>query len=530
MTYEKLNDTLDKKMLDFNLKLIGLLATLLVKPLAICTDPFFRKNFGERYLTPIGVGFALTLWSFAETLSRWIGNSDSPIISLCHKYDYHQAANWLAVHHASTKVIFIVGFAFTFLSLIHLGWIFRRRASGQLWHSMSRGESIFGRENRRRDLELAILGTVVLGLFVPPIGLLFFCSRVASHYLTAKQEQSLYDRYLDAMDKKIEMEQLQQALDQGVPPCQAGGLHHPLPRNFKGEHRANVARVIAAGKDTRQPQDKSPQPMDAANPGFISMVATLTVETWRARFAFLSRYWKWIVGSIVAVLIAVLGMKAVHYVQSLPSKPTTPPPHEETPKSPVTQATRHDLYQPARHNPSTEAPPPPAQPPQPAVDTAAIARAEAERQKQLEQEQKKQREQQEQARLQAIKQIQATLDSQVQALEAFRTNCELQLDSNTNRLAKLSRSYRDKLGQDNEKLRAATTKYFEAQIQDLKHFQEIVAKLPSQPDLDLNTVTDAVNDCYEKIQAANKKITGYLNELDSDIAKAPEKRGFLFFK
>ena len=40
---------LDKKMLDFNLKALAFLALVLFRPAAVATEPFFRKNMGERY-------------------------------------------------------------------------------------------------------------------------------------------------------------------------------------------------------------------------------------------------------------------------------------------------------------------------------------------------------------------------------------------------------------------------------------------------------------------------------------------------
>jgi DMSO/TMAO reductase YedYZ heme-binding membrane subunit len=61
MTYEKLNDTLDKKMLDFNLKILGLAASLLFRPLALASEPFFRKNMGERYFTGTTAAIAAVL-------------------------------------------------------------------------------------------------------------------------------------------------------------------------------------------------------------------------------------------------------------------------------------------------------------------------------------------------------------------------------------------------------------------------------------------------------------------------------------
>ena len=246
--YDRFSDSLDQKLLDFNLKVLVLLVTLIWKPLAICTDPFFRKNFGERYLTGTSVLVAFIIWGIAEKMSKLTSFLENPIERIFYDAQWYKTAEWLHTHDVSGKVAYGISFAYGFIAMTHFLWIYWRRTTPQRWHSMSRGESIFGTENKLRDGIIAFVAIGVLGIFAPPISFLFFCSRMSSFYLTRKQEQSLYTKYLNQIDKKIEAELLQRALDKGEPPRLTDGLYAPLPKQFKGEHRTNVA------KNTGHPQ------------------------------------------------------------------------------------------------------------------------------------------------------------------------------------------------------------------------------------------------------------------------------------
>ena len=244
MNYDKLTDTLDKKMLDFNLKLLGILGSLLIKPLAMCTEPFFRKNFGERYFTVELYGISTGLWLVAQMLNNITGGMEAtPLQSWLISHSWQGLANDLSPKNISL----VMAAAYGAIGMYGLIKTRSRQGTGENWHSMSRGESIVGLEGVGWNVFFAVFIVVLLGLVAWPLSFLFLVSQGASYYLAAKQQASFYNRYLDAMDAKIEAENLQRALDKGEPPSENDGLNCPLPKVFKGKHRTRVARVVAGG-------------------------------------------------------------------------------------------------------------------------------------------------------------------------------------------------------------------------------------------------------------------------------------------
>jgi outer membrane lipoprotein SlyB len=123
----------------------------------------------------------------------------------------------------------------------------RRQKNGVQWHSLSRGESLWGIESPAVDWVISIIAGTLLLKFALLTGILFFASRFASRHLARKEQESLYACYLDQIDAELEMNQGQAALLGGSPPEATGGVYGPLPGRFQGEHRAHVAKVIAGG-------------------------------------------------------------------------------------------------------------------------------------------------------------------------------------------------------------------------------------------------------------------------------------------
>jgi len=187
-------------------------------------------------------------------------------------------ARWLATHDVSGWVGAAVVILFCFLAWLNINAVSGRQTSGQTWHSMSRGESLYGSENSTRDRAITVVTSLILFSVAPFVGLLFGLSRFFSRYLIVQEQKSVYARYLDAMDAKLEAEHLERALRDGVPPRTTEGLYNPLPKRFTGEHRANVARVVAGGFATTAAQARSttaqpgvgPQP---SAPGLTARVA-----------------------------------------------------------------------------------------------------------------------------------------------------------------------------------------------------------------------------------------------------------------
>ena len=63
------------------------------------------------------------------------------------------------------------------MSILHLKDIYRRRCAGDYWHSRSRGESIFGIEDPRRDFIIEIVAALVLWFVSPFFAGFFVLSR-----------------------------------------------------------------------------------------------------------------------------------------------------------------------------------------------------------------------------------------------------------------------------------------------------------------------------------------------------------------
>jgi hypothetical protein len=122
------------------------------------------------------------------------------------------------------------------------------RAEGKTYHSMSRG---IPRWSNEAQIDIGIQAGIFIALFLfaPLTAILFGISRYLSALAAAKQQAAMYDRYLDAMDAKIEGEYLQDALMGKCAP-EVTYLYKPLPANMNPELRENVA-AAATGKPVK---------------------------------------------------------------------------------------------------------------------------------------------------------------------------------------------------------------------------------------------------------------------------------------
>ena len=219
---------------------VGIMLFIL-KPGAAATDPFFRKNLGERYFSPLLAMLSLAVWSVllwaAITLqTEYFGRSTKTV---------------------QDTGIFIL-LAYAFLAWRNIRAARKRLMDGVRWHSRSYGESLFGSENPIRDFVIEVIVAFFLFIVSPIFGGYFIFSRYQSYLSKWLGIAQRYNRYLDAVDAKIESEFLEKALRDGFPASETAGIYEPLPRHLKGELRANVARVaagipISGGGVTSQP-------------------------------------------------------------------------------------------------------------------------------------------------------------------------------------------------------------------------------------------------------------------------------------
>ena len=569
--YDKLTDKLGGKMLDFNLKMVGLIATLLVKPLALATDVFFRKDFGERYLAQNSAALALILWGLAPKLALLWGQGLNPLLQLIYDAGLHKIAYWFYRHDCTNAFGFLIGCAYGFMAVRNITQTRRRSASGQIWYSMSRGGSVFGVENQSRDLLLAFGAIVILGLFAPSLGLLFFISRIVSYQVEASQQAAFYNRYLDAMDAKVQAEYLQRALDKGEPPDDTDGLYCPLPKAFKGEYRQRVARVVAGGpfspgspgpipekpqtrtqfasSQSSRPEPTASVPSQQADLKAAFQDAKATAAETLSQILKSKRIIRFAVIGLILVALVAVGIPVFRFIQSQSSKSAIPP---------VAVA---EQTQPPRANPSTPPPttpqvqnqtpqsPPVVAPTADASNSAAIAQAALEAKQREEQEkakqqaaletQRRQEEARKQAALEAEKQqarqkvfdqIKNTLVTESAQVSKFKAECETRLNSNTNKLAKLARTPRKKLTEFNDTALQNFPKALQEQETMLTHFQDLLKQLADNPDSDTRQINDQIKTYIAAAQDTRQKFTATLNDLDIDIANAPKKASLPFLK
>jgi hypothetical protein len=348
---------------------VGLIATLLVKPLALATDVFFRKDFGERYLAQNSAALALILWGLAPKLALLWGQGLNPLLQLIYDAGLHKIAYWFFRHDCTNAFGFLIGCAYGFMAVRNITQTRRRSASGQIWYSMSRGGSIFGIENKARDLLIAFGAVAILGLLAPSLALLFFISRLVSYQVEASQQAAFYNRYLDAMDAKVQAKYLRRALDKGEPPDDTDGLYCPLSKAFKGEYRQRVARVVAGGPfdasvadavaekpqtrpqfataQSSRPEPASSVPSQQADLKAAFQDAKATAAETLSRILRSKRIIRLTVIGLILVALVAVSIPVFRFIQSQSSKSAIPP---------VAVA---EQTQPPRANPAT---PPPTAP------------------------------------------------------------------------------------------------------------------------------------------------------------------------
>jgi hypothetical protein len=244
-------------------QIFSVIATLLLRGLAVFSNPLFRKNLGERYLNPfalLGVG---GLWLLALILSWPFGMSITALIIT--------RGSVSGTHWVSMLTVLAYAGAWIHFIRADLQAAIQRHTEGRPTHSYSFGEA---RLSKEEDL-LAKFG--LFGLFLlaaAPLAFAYIASLGASYMQGKFQEAELYGRYLDAVDAMIETEQLESAL-LGVTPVSNTHLIKPLSNNLPDSIRKNVA-AAAAGNVAR---GLAQPPQTVKIPTISSVAATTPTGT-----------------------------------------------------------------------------------------------------------------------------------------------------------------------------------------------------------------------------------------------------------
>jgi hypothetical protein len=453
-----------------------------------------------------------------------------------------------------------------------------RAATGQMWYSLSRGASIFGNENKLRDIMIAAVAVGILSLFSPGLALLFAVSRIVSYQMEARQQSAFYNRYLDAMDAKIQAEYLQRALDKGEPPVNTEGLYCPLPKGFKGEHRQRVARVVAGGpfnpgatperphppQSFPPPKGGEPAPAAVVLPQEVAMQSALhdarntAAETLSSilrskriiRFA--------VVGLILLAVVAVATpvtrfihaqMNRPAAVVAAPAQPAKPIPAALPVAAPDTKSAAEISNSAALAQAALD-----AQKRQEAEKQAALEaqkreeqakeqaaleaqkRQEAERLAALELQKQQEKEraaalelqkQQETARV--VEQVKTALADQEAQRAKLLADCETRLANNTNKIAKVATASRKTLQQNNDVLKEKIETALKTEDDSFKHMEGLLPPLAPNPQPDPRLIGVELTNYMAKVEKVRQQLTGMLADQDTDISNAPPQRGLLDF-
>ena len=217
----------EKAVNDFNRKAISTMWNDFKKALAKASEPFHRKEMGERYFTMENCFQGAGVWVIAT------------FVTCLPSILFGGSENVLMLHMTVGGAMTCAAFA---LGVTDMATMQRYRAEGKTYHSRSRGVRRWGNYNP----VVLIFLTLFLLVTDTGAGIAFFVAYSMSAKVAGEQQAAIYSRYLDALDQKIENEYLENAI-LGECPVEITFLHKPLPKGIEPELRKNIA-AAAVGK------------------------------------------------------------------------------------------------------------------------------------------------------------------------------------------------------------------------------------------------------------------------------------------
>jgi hypothetical protein len=234
--------------------------------LSTASQPFFRKDMGERYLSSGSLSGGAMLWGIATCIALALPGVRSAAAYLCAFAGlYHLAYlvhHWLLTLLAGGALVFF-HIKFGRESIALMG---KYRADGTAYHTQSRGTPRWGKNGFAAGSAI----TFALLMFDMPAGILFAVSCAISAKLASEQEAAIYARYLDALDQKIEQEYLESAI-LGKSPTEITQLTKPLPAHMNADLRNNIA-AAAVGRSVKIVAKGPKAASAAAVPGLVAQV------------------------------------------------------------------------------------------------------------------------------------------------------------------------------------------------------------------------------------------------------------------
>jgi hypothetical protein len=234
------------------------------RQLSTASEPFFRKDMGERYLSKDSLYGGAVIWAFATLIALGLPMFRSAAGMLCDIAGIYRLAplfhHWLpTLLTGGALVYYHITFGRESMTLME-----KYRADGTAYHTQSRGTPRWGNEG----IFIGIGITVVLFLFNLPAAILFAASCAMSAKLAGEQQAAIYARYLDALDQKIEQEYLEDAI-LGKCPTEITQLTKPLPADMNSDLRSNIA-AAAVGKSVKIVAKGPKSPSATAEPSLVA--------------------------------------------------------------------------------------------------------------------------------------------------------------------------------------------------------------------------------------------------------------------
>lgn len=220
----------------------------LIRPLGVLTQVFFRKDMGERYLTPLTVTVALLLVLLAYRMTVTTV-PPTPLIDLYARWSEAKVVETLAFRNCKYWIpgIWTTLFAAAVWENKVRSWMRYRR--GERWHSRSMGSPrIPGLGNLFQYILTALAAVSLEWMTLSWMALLVCLSLAATVITDYAVARQLYNSVLDALDGQLESETLNQAINERLTPKQLNGITLRLPkslRQYLQQHGGNPANIPA---------------------------------------------------------------------------------------------------------------------------------------------------------------------------------------------------------------------------------------------------------------------------------------------
>jgi len=140
-----------------------------------------------------------------------------------------------------------------------------------------------------------------------------------------------------------------------------------------------------------------------------------------------------------------------------------------------------------------------------------------------------QEEQKRETTRQLVEQMKSILTNQAALTAQFKIDCQTRLNNNTNKIAKLARSYKEKLTDFNAGMMNDILNGTKDHENFYSNFNVFIATNATALQLAPEKVMERLSNQVAKIETDRKTYVHLLDEEDNTISNAP-KGGFLFFK